>query len=371
MIKKFVTPTLIAAGIALLLIGLPLLGAWLDGKPLRPFFTLTATPDLQPPAPFSWGAFVAVAAAILLVMGPFFRHLIRSQEPQPRPKRVSTRRLPWWGRIGLMMLLVSWALAWTRFPWFEPLQDQTFVPLWLSFILVVNGITHKRTGRCMLTHEPVYLIALFAASPVFWWFFEYLNRFAANWSYHAGHDELLALNGQASLAFATVLPGVASTCDLLATFPRLWAGMGRFVRIDIGAKPLAPLCLLLISAVALVGIGIRPDLLYPFLWLSPLLLIVSVQQVAGYETVFSPLKSGNWSHLWLMAISALACGFFWEMWNMFSLARWTYAIPYVGRFHVFEMPLLGYGGYLPFGLECAVVCHGVRRLVRGGEGSAG
>jgi len=34
---------------------------------------------------------------------------------------------------------------------------------------------------------------------------------------------------------------------------------------------------------------------------------------------------------------------------------WIYSIPYIDRFHLFEMPILGYSGYLPFGLECAVV----------------
>ena len=38
------------------------------------------------------------------------------------------------------------------------------------------------------------------------------------------------------------------------------------------------------------------------------------------------------------------------MWNFYSLPKWTYTIPYVGFWHVFEMPLLGYLGYLPFGI---------------------
>jgi hypothetical protein len=42
------------------------------------------------------------------------------------------------------------------------------------------------------------------------------------------------------------------------------------------------------------------------------------------------------------------------MWNTYSLARWTYSVPLVHRFQIFEMPLLGYAGYLPFGLECVV-----------------
>jgi len=44
-------------------------------------------------------------------------------------------------------------------------------------------------------------------------------------------------------------------------------------------------------------------------------------------------------------------GFWWEMWNYYSLPKWYYTIPYVGFYKVFEMPALGYLGYLPFGLE--------------------
>ena len=51
----------------------------------------------------------------------------------------------------------------------------------------------------------------------------------------------------------------------------------------------------------------------------------------------------------LSAMAALVCGFFWGMWNYYSYAKWVYAIPHVQRFRVFEMPVLGYVGYLPFG----------------------
>jgi len=36
------------------------------------------------------------------------------------------------------------------------------------------------------------------------------------------------------------------------------------------------------------------------------------------------------------------------MWNWKILARWQYFIPYVDRYHLFAMPILG---YLPFGLQ--------------------
>ena len=37
-------------------------------------------------------------------------------------------------------------------------------------------------------------------------------------------------------------------------------------------------------------------------------------------------------------------------------------MPYVGRFKTFEMPLLGFAGYLPFGVECLVLAELVERI---------
>jgi hypothetical protein len=40
------------------------------------------------------------------------------------------------------------------------------------------------------------------------------------------------------------------------------------------------------------------------------------------------------------------------MWNYFALPGWYYTVPFFDAGpHLFEMPLPGYTGYLPFGLE--------------------
>jgi hypothetical protein len=39
------------------------------------------------------------------------------------------------------------------------------------------------------------------------------------------------------------------------------------------------------------------------------------------------------------------------MWNYWSWPQWIYHTPGANHLHVFEMPLLGYGGYIPFALE--------------------
>jgi hypothetical protein len=51
------------------------------------------------------------------------------------------------------------------------------------------------------------------------------------------------------------------------------------------------------------------------------------------------------------------------MWNYFSYPKWVYTVAWGGFAHIFEMPLLGYGGYLPFALELFAVYHFVMGLL--------
>ena len=51
------------------------------------------------------------------------------------------------------------------------------------------------------------------------------------------------------------------------------------------------------------------------------------------------------------ATAGLICGFFWEMWNYYSYPKWYYTLPHVAFLKIFEMPLLGYLGYIPFPME--------------------
>ncbi len=341
--------------LALMLIGLPLAGVALSGQPVSPYLQFPPRTDFVAHAPFSWIVFILLAALMLACVTPFFYCLIRN-EPSASKAPPLKRNLTWWTWLGMMTLALSWWLAWNRFDWFAALQEYTFSPIWLGYIVVVNGLTLKRTGECMLTHRPRYLLALFLASAVFWWFFEFLNRFVQNWHYVGlAHLNAWEYFLQATLPFSTVLPAVLSTKDFLASLSRLSAGLSRAASIRVRwPKPLAALALV-IAGLGLSAIGVWPGHLYPLVWLAPLLIITSLQALNGERSIFHPLAGGDWRHLWLAALAALVCGFFWELWNYKSLAHWEYSIPYVHRFEIFNMPLLGYAGYLPFGLECLAV----------------
>jgi hypothetical protein len=45
------------------------------------------------------------------------------------------------------------------------------------------------------------------------------------------------------------------------------------------------------------------------------------------------------------------------MWNYYSNPKWIYTISLGYWMKIFEMPLLGYGGYLPFSLELYAMAH--------------
>ncbi len=339
--------------ILLMMFLLPLCGIWIAGKELKFFLEFPPLTRYVEHAGFSWFIFIAMALFVLVVVTPLLIKVVLSSAQQKESQGYS---FPFWGWVSIILCLVSWLLAWTRFDWFSDYQIFTFSPLWLAYIGIVSAFTFKRSGRCMLTNRPKYLIMLFIVSALFWWNFEYLNRFVQNW-YYVGIEDLSP--GQyflfATLSFSTVLPAVLGTCELLETFPCLSAGLYEYKKIDTEYPKTIALIFLMLAGAGLFGIGIYPNFLYPLLWISPLFIITGMQRLAGLETIFSPLRQGNWSRVFLLAISALICGFFWEMWNSFSYAKWIYTIPFVQKFHIFEMPLLGYAGYLSFGLECGVI----------------
>jgi hypothetical protein len=338
-----------------LIVGLPLLGMALIGAPVRPYLEFPPQTRMVQPSPFSWPVFLGLTLLIVMAVGPLVWRVAVSSQGQKQTVR-SMRSFPWWGVLGAAVTGVAWVVAWNRFPSFAVLQGSTFTPLWVGYILIVNGWTFRRTGHCLMLDEPRGFVTLFPVSAVFWWCFEYLNRFVQNW-YYVGGQDLTAWEYvvQATIPFSTVLPAVMSTMELLFSIPVIQAGMDRLPALRWPRRRFAGQLLLIGATIGLAGIGIWPEWLFPVVWIAPLFLITALQLLAGEQTIFSEAETGDWTTLWLAALSALLCGLCWEMWNSGSVVHWEYAIPSVHGFALFEMPLLGYAGYLPFGLECLAV----------------
>jgi hypothetical protein len=339
--------------LAAMLLGLPMIGILLAGRTVSLYLEFPPKTIYVEATPFSWLAFIAYSLFILAILSPFVIHGLRRNGGVHGKK--PSAAFPWWGWFGLLLAAAAWIFAWTRFPWFEPFQPHTFIPLWAAYILTLNALTYRRAGRCLMMERPLSFLLLFPVSAAFWWFFEYLNRFVQNWYYVGPAFGPVQYFLYATFSFSTVLPAFASTREWLLSFPWIENRFQGFPCLHVSRPRCLAALVLTAAGAGLLLLGLLPHHLFPLLWISPLLILVSLQTLLQEDHVLRAVAYGDWTVVLSSALSALICGFFWEMWNYWSLAKWIYRVPFVHRFQIFEMPLLGYAGYLPFGVECAVI----------------
>lgn len=344
------------AVMAAVLLAAPLVGVVYRGLPLGAFVEFPLRTGLVVHAPFSWPVFAGISLFATAVCLPFVRRYWSFGRKQVMANS-TLAPLPWWGWPGGLLIGVFWILAWNRFAFFEGLQRFTFFPLWFGFILLVNGLTCARKRSCLLRSRPFFFWSLFAASAFFWWYFEYLNRFVQNWYYLPGIEiSQVEYALHATVSFSTVLPAVLAATEFLGTMPRLNSAFADWRAIRFPLPGIIGSVFIIGSTSTLACLVVFPDYLFPLVWIAPLLVIIGFQLILRRRSaLLDGLAKGDWRPVVLPALAALICGFLWELWNWKSLAHWEYSIPFVDRFHLFAMPLPGYAGYLPFGLECFAV----------------
>lgn len=271
-----------------------------------------------------------------------------------------TKRFPAYGFAALVMCLFAWSFSWLRI---EPFYHYSFFPLWLGYILFVDALVVWRRGTSLLSRTRFRYIQLFLFSSVFWWVFEGLNVPVQNWHYIFDQPYTpLAYFLISSLYFSTVLPAVMETAELLSTLkplhPRLPAN-------NPGPRlPLRVFVLLeILGVVCLILPWLYPQYFFGLVWLCLVFLLDPLNNFLGRKSAFAHIAVNDW-HFFVLPLAGLCCGFFWEMWNYYALPKWYYTVPYVGFWKIFEMPLLGYTGYLPFALELFAMYQFVLFLTR-------
>lgn len=265
-------------------------------------------------------------------------------------------RFPARGLAGLVLVGISWFLSWDL-PGLR--THLLFFPLWLGYCLLVDALVYWRSGSSWISRNPGGYIFLFFLSAPVWWVFEGLNVVTQNWHY-LGRSAFTDLQFflLSTLSFATVIPAVFSSAELMATFPVL-KDLRASMRFSLSRPAL--LRISLAGCAMLVLMLIWPSLFFPFMWLSLFLIIDPLNALNGKLSLLASLGKGQLGPLMTIALGALLCGFFWELWNFYSFPKWEYSIPYLDFLHIFEMPLAGYGGYIPFGWELYAVYQLTRR----------
>ncbi len=362
--------SLFIAFFAILLYLLPYLSSSIHWDWNIPGYGLFPAQKVVEDPPFNQTYFNVVAfVGIIIILFLLFPQLFGFKKPtKPMQPNNPSVDFPAWFYPSLVVTLISWFFMWSRLDFTFRIDHFTFVPLWWGFILTIDGWVYKRNqGISLLSSRPNTMKLLAVVSSVCWFLFEFLNFFVLeNWYYP--NNQVFSNFGNIGwqlLSYSTVLPTIFEIYLLLRTFKYLDEKYKYGIKINL-SNPILQWFVLLIGLGLVFTMGFFPFELFWVLWVAFIPVLVPAMNLKGFWNLFTPITlKGDYSFVVLVALSGLINGFFWEFWNFGSEwfhdyaptnpNYWKYSIPYLDKYHIFsEMPLLGYLGYLCFGIVCWV-----------------
>jgi hypothetical protein len=350
---------------------MPYLGGYLkyDGQFPSDFFDFPAL--IAPPKQ----GFVMWVFVLLSVLGITFFLLyvfpsLFGFKPAPPTERTPKTKipLPKWFWIGFVLWFCPFLAYITIASQPKWLVNWAVLPLLWGLALLLDGIVYVRNeGKSILSQYPQQFIGIGASSISGWMIFEFINFFVDdNWIYPFGNlipsNEFLLY---ALLGSSGLMPVLFEVNDLLHSI------RGFAERYQNGVAVSCPNWLkwivLIFCYIGMFLCSYYPNLSFFTVWSAPLFILAITLSFLDIWTPFTPIKQGNWSPALLIGLSFLIEGFCMEGMNYLSAMHqnghivichnpdyWQYSIPYVNVLHIFEMPLLGYMGYLSLGLYCMI-----------------
>jgi len=365
---------------------------------------MNAGSDQRKGIPFTFFAGVAVIAVCeaLLFVDVTARGWARVPEAWPLPEPTS-----------MLQAVGRWVSA-------------NMTPLcWMGYLLLFEGLTTwiaRRRGELAIASIRArpnrFLIAWLTSIPV-WCFFDYVNFYHMDaWRYHGLPDEAIGRYIGYFIAFAAISPGMflaAQVAQHLGCRRMRSDGERRNLAwawgITIGmsvALTMSVLGMFLVhppllenvrltptaTAVMLLGPGLAvmaatrslPWTMAAFgggmvvwaiaigngvgnmtLWVGLVFLLDPINAWAGAPSILRDWRAGRWGRTVSLMIGGAVCGFCWEFWNYWAVAKWTYHLPFLGpleQYRYFEMPWVGFQGFLPFAVECWVMLNTILMLAR-------
>lgn len=236
----------------------------------------------------------------------------------------------------------------------EPVYTYFTPIVWSGYILFIDSVIYKIRGRSLISQRPREFLFMLFLSLVFWLVFEAYNLRIKNWHYVGLPDQLWARCLGFGWSFATILPAILLTARLLEVvgFPKV-----SVPKVKVGLA--VSRAFIVMGAVCLIVPPLLPFAiarhLITAIWLGFFFLLDPINSLRGGWSLLADLERGDLSRLTVLFASGLICGLLWEFWNYWAGVKWSYAVPFALGPKIFEMPLGGYFGFLPFAVECHVV----------------
>ncbi len=292
-----------------------------------------------------------VAAVATLLVARFF-------------SRARLAAYPFYGLVGLGLLFAGEVLL---FRGIRPVVNY-FTPLaWTGYLLAVDAAIYSLRGRSLLRSTPKEFALMALWSIPIWVLFEGYNLRLANWRYIELPSTLPAQFLGYVWSYATVVPALLETAELLAALGYFRAATARGWRWTLRARRL----LLVAGGLAVVVPFLVPQraaaYLFALVWLGFIFLLEPINYARGNDSLLRDLAANRGTRLYALLASGLLCGLLWEFWNYWAETKWLYVFPMFQDAKIFEMPLAGYLGFPPFAIECfamyAFISTEIRRLV--------
>ena len=272
-------------------------------------------------------------------------------------------RYPRYGTVGLIILLLmetamlcGQSAGLSAFPWWRITTWATPV-CWWAYILVVDAWIYHRKGKSPLTDRHRLFVLQCILSIVFWSLFEAYNRVMPGWRYQNLESNLSVRFVGYAVSFATIMPGLFLTCELVQSF-------GSFARVRmprLNWNRGALIASVAIGVLCCVAPPFCPEHirghLWAFVWVGWVLLLEPFNYWRGAQSVYRDWEKGNPARTLQLFAAGAICGFLWEFWNMWAYTRWVYIFPLGQDLKFFQMPLVGFLGFLPFALEYFAMFH--------------
>lgn len=236
---------------------------------------------------------------------------------------------------------------------------------WTGYILFADGLVWYRRGSSWLTHARAEFLFLACASVPLWLIFELYNAHAIhNWHYVGLPESIPLRYAGYAWSFATIWPAIFESGDLVSSLRDRRADHNRAApavrhRLDAtGWLSIAAGALMLI-----VPIVYPSQYLAAPVFLGFIFLLDPLNAHVGAESLRGDFRAGRYGRLINLLAAGLICGVLWEFWNYWAEAKWIYDVPILPRWRIFEMPVLGYGGFPAFAVECFTMYIALRHLI--------
>lgn len=266
------------------------------------------------------------------------------------------RPYPAW--LPLAAAPLVWLLALGAALWgLEPCRSWLYFLAWWPLLFFLEGLLHLKEGQYWLLSRPREFLRLLVWSVTCWLAFEVFNLVLGNWRYAGMLPHWWLRWPGYALAFATVLPGVLLTARVLTAWGA-WKGVRGRPRAWTSWQP----GFLLVGVACLVLPFTHPGWAFPLVWGAVFFLLDPLNDLLTGDSLTRRWLAGERREVYGLLSAGLICGLWWEMWNYPSAPRWIYTLPVLNFGKIFEMPVLGFLGFPPFALECAVMYNFLKSL---------